>query len=63
MQKLLSEGKTDLIKGFRSNRTKRLFDAFLVKDEKRGFGFEFPPRAKKKAAKKKAAKKKTTSKS
>jgi len=59
VKKLLEEGKTDLIKGFRSNRTKRLFDAFLVKDPKRGWGFEFPPRpAKKKGAKKKAAPKK-----
>ncbi|WP_035604997.1 DNA topoisomerase III [Haloferula sp. BvORR071] len=53
--KLLSEGKTDLIKGFVSNRTKRGFDAHLKLDLKEGkIAFEFPerpPRAAKKAAK------------
>jgi DNA topoisomerase-3 len=51
--KLLKDGKTDLIKGFISNKTKRPFDAFLILDPKTGkIGFEFPPReprAKKKA--------------
>ncbi|MGE9269910.1 MAG: DNA topoisomerase, partial [Verrucomicrobiales bacterium] len=51
--KLLTEGKTDLIKGFISKRTKRAFDAFLLLDPKTGkVGFEFPPRPAKKAAKK-----------
>jgi len=49
--KLLSEGKTDLIKGFVSNRTKRPFDAHLLLDPAKGkVEFEFPerpPRAKK----------------
>ena len=55
--KLLSTGKTDLIKGFVSNRTKRKFDAFLTFDPKEGkIGFEFPPRPVKKVAAKKAAK-------
>ena len=55
--KLLSTGKTDLIKGFVSNRTKRKFDAFLTFDPKDGkIGFEFPPRPAKKVAAKKAAK-------
>ncbi|TAE76274.1 MAG: DNA topoisomerase III [Verrucomicrobia bacterium] len=44
--KLLAEGKTDLIKGFVSNRTKRSFDAHLTMDFDKGkIGFEFPPRA------------------
>ena len=51
--KLLRDKKTDVIKGFRSNRTKRLFDAHLILKEKGQIGFEFPPRpAKKKVAKK-----------
>ncbi|GAA5484627.1 DNA topoisomerase 3 [Haloferula sargassicola] len=51
--KLLGEGKTGLIKGFISNRTKRPFDAFLTFDPATGkVGFEFPPRPAKKAAKK-----------
>ena len=54
--KLVSLGKTDLIKGFVSNRTKRKFDAFLTFDAKEGkIGFDFPPRSAKKAATKKAA--------
>ena len=50
MQKLLAGGKTDLLKGFVSNKTGRKFEAFLVvKDGK--VGFEFAPRvAKPKAA-------------
>jgi len=59
--KLINDKKTDLIQGFRSNKTGRLFDAFLVlKDDKAfGFQFEFPPRPpKKKSAKKRSAKKK-----
>ena len=55
--KLLTEGKTDLIKGFMSKRTKRPFDAFLLLDPKTGkVGFEFPPRPAKKTAKKAAKK-------
>ncbi len=55
--KLISEGKTSLLKGFISNRTKRGFDAFLTFDAKEGkIGFEFPPRAAKKGAKKTAKK-------
>jgi DNA topoisomerase-3 len=54
--KLVTVGKTDLIKGFVSNRTKRKFDAFLTFDVKEGkVGFEFPPRPAKKAATKKSA--------
>ena len=44
--KLLSAGKTDLIKGFISNKTKRPFDAHLTLDLAKGkIGFEFPERA------------------
>ncbi len=50
--KLLSEGKTDLLRGFVSNRTKRKFDAHLTFDvESAKIGFDFPPRPAKKAAK------------
>lgn len=55
--KLISVGKTDLLKGFISNRTKRAFDAHLTFDLKDGkIGFDFPPRPAKKAAAKKTAK-------
>jgi len=50
--KLISDGKTDLLKGFISNRTKRKFDAFLTFDlETAKIGFDFPPRPAKNAAK------------
>jgi len=57
--KLLREGKSGLIRGFVSKRTKRAFDAFLTLDPESGkVGFEFPPRPeKKKGAKKKSASK------
>ena len=52
--KLLATGRTDLLDGFVSNRTKRKFKAFLVWDEKEGkVGFEFEPRGAKTAAAKK----------
>jgi DNA topoisomerase-3 len=55
--KLISTGRTDVIKGFVSNRTKRKFDAHLTFEPKDGkIGFDFPPRPAKKAAAKKAAK-------
>ncbi|MGB0371673.1 MAG: DNA topoisomerase III [Opitutales bacterium] len=64
VKKLLSdERKTGLITGFRSNRTKRLFDAFLILKDKNKIGFEFPPRAPKKKAAKKGAKKAAAKKS
>ena len=44
MSKLLNEGKTDLLKGFVSNRTKRKFSAFLVRGPDGKTGFEFEPR-------------------
>ena len=46
MQKLLSEGKTDLLTGFKSARTGRLFKAYLVLDPKaKKIGFEFEAKA------------------
>ena len=43
--KLLATGKTDLLDGFVSNRTKRKFKAMMVWDEKEGkVTFEFAPR-------------------
>jgi len=51
--KLISEGKTDLLTGFVSNRTKRKFDAHLTFDLATAkIGFDFPPRPAKKSAKK-----------
>jgi len=57
MKKLLANGKTDLLKEFVSNRTRRKFSAYLVAtDGKVGFEFEKKaPAAKKPAAKKAAA--------
>lgn len=57
VQKLLANGKTDLLDGFVSNRTNRKFKAFLVKQANGKIGFEFEPRPAKKTAAKKAAKK------
>ncbi len=53
MEKLLTAGRTDLLTGFKSARTGRLFKAFLVKKEDGSISFEFE--------KKEAAAKKTTS--
>lgn len=58
--KLLKDGKTDLIKGFKSKRTGRLFDAFLILKPDGGIGFEFPPRASGKTAPGKTAASKST---
>ncbi|SCC95663.1 DNA topoisomerase [Thiomonas sp. X19] len=44
MRKLLSEGRTDLLDGFVSARTKRRFKAFLVRQPDGKVGFEFAPR-------------------
>jgi DNA topoisomerase-3 len=53
--KLISTGRTDVIKGFVSNRTKRKFDAHLTFDPKDGkIGFDFPPRPAKKTAARKS---------
>ena len=55
MKKLLVEGRTDLLKGFISNRTRRKFSAYLVvQDGKVGFEFEKKAPVKKPAVKKAA---------
>ena len=60
MGKLLALGKTDLLEGFVSNKTRRKFKAYLAYDKKEGkVVFEFEPRAAKAPAKKVAAKKST----
>ncbi len=41
MVKLLAEGRTDLLKGFVSARTRRKFSAFLVRGKDGKVGFEF----------------------
>ena len=49
LKKLLAEGRTDLLTGFVSARTRRKFSAFLVRDKAGKVGFEFEarePRAK-----------------
>ena len=56
MGKLLKEGRTDLLKGFISNKTRRRFSAYLVSGSDGKVGFEFEPRAPKAAAKKSAEK-------
>lgn len=57
LTKLLTTGKTDLLDGFVSNRTRRKFKAFLFYDAKEGkVGFEFEPRPARAAAKKAATK-------
>jgi DNA topoisomerase III len=58
LARLLTTGKTALLEGFVSNKTRRKFKAFLKYDTKEGkVGFEFEPRAPKVPAKKAAAKK------
>ncbi|CAN5917468.1 DNA topoisomerase III [soil metagenome] len=58
MSKLLSTGKTDLLEGFVSNKTRRKFKAFLAYDKKEGkVSFEFEPRAPRVPGAKTAAKK------
>ncbi len=44
MSKLLAEGRTDLLPGFVSSRTRRGFKAFLVRGADGKIGFEFEPR-------------------
>ena len=62
MQKLLVEGKTELLTRFVSSKTRRAFKAFLVKKPDGTIGFEFEakaPKAGKTAASKPAATKAT----
>jgi DNA topoisomerase III len=51
MAKLLSAGRTDVLRAFVSNRTRRKFSAFLAKKPDGTIGFEFEPRAAKGAGK------------
>ena len=45
LEKILTEGKSDLLNGFVSNRNGRKFKAYLVLDKKTGkIGFEFQQR-------------------
>ncbi len=46
MSKMLTDGKSDLIGGFISNKTKRKFDAFLLLSNKGKISFAFPERKK-----------------
>jgi len=56
MAKLLTDGKTDLLPGFISQRTRRPFKAFLVRGKDGKVSFEFEERKAKAPAKGKAAK-------
>lgn len=56
MAKLLTEGKTDLLKGFVSARTRRKFSAFLVRGKDGKVGFEFEAKAPKATSKAPTAK-------
>jgi DNA topoisomerase-3 len=58
IKKMLAGEKSELIQGFRSTKTKRLFDAYLTLDKNGKIKFEFPPRVA--SAKKTFARKKTT---
>jgi len=51
MAKLLNEGKTDLLPGFVSQRTRRPFKAFLVRGKDGKVSFEFEERKAKTPAK------------
>ena len=62
MVKLLQNGKTDLLPGFISQRTRRPFKAFLVKAKDGKVSFEFEERKAKEPAAKKPAKKAAASK-
>ncbi len=48
IQKLLANGKTDLLPNFKSQRTGRIFKAYLVRQETGKIGFEFEARVAKK---------------
>jgi DNA topoisomerase III len=60
MTKLLNEGKTDLLPGFVSQRTRRAFKAYLVKDKTGKVSFEFEERKAKAPAKAASAESKPT---
>ncbi|HXW64659.1 MAG TPA: DNA topoisomerase III [Burkholderiaceae bacterium] len=52
MRKLLHEGRTDLLRGFVSNRTRRKFAAYLVRKPDGSTGFEFEARSERSGKKK-----------
>ena len=52
MRKLLHEGRTDLLRGFVSNRTRRKFAAYLVRKPDGSTGFEFEARSERSGEKK-----------
>jgi DNA topoisomerase-3 len=52
VKKLLATGKTDLLTNFKSQRTGRVFKAYLVRQDSGKIGFEFEARAPKAPAKK-----------
>ena len=54
VKKLLANGKTDLLTNFKSQRTGRVFKAYLVRQDSGKIGFEFEVRAPKAPAKKRA---------
>lgn len=54
MAKLLADGRTELLRGFISSRTRRKFSAYLVRGGDGKVGFEFEPRAPKAGSKKAA---------
>jgi DNA topoisomerase-3 len=54
VQKLLNEGKTDLLTNFKSLRTGRVFKAYLVRQPDGKVAFEFEPRPVKAPAKKRS---------
>src|SRR5690606_27084788 len=62
MEKLLAEGRTDLLDGFVSSRTNRKFKAYLVRQPDGKIGFEFEPRGEKAAGKAAAPARKTAAK-
>lgn len=53
-KKLITEGKTDLLDKFKSNRTKRFFSAHLVLKENGEIGFEFAKKEAKEPSSKKS---------
>ena len=64
MSRLLTQGKTELLENFVSNKTRRKFKAYLSFDRREGkVMFEFEPRPAKTAAAKAAAGKKVAGKS
>jgi DNA topoisomerase-3 len=60
MSKLLAAGKTDLLRNFVSQRTRRKFSAYLVRGADGKVGFEFEARVAKKGAKNESAPEKKT---